>query len=62
MQGKCNLDENPNATETYITYFQVENTRNNAQSTKGTISTQEEQVENTSGEQTKIVEEQLDLS
>ena len=40
----------------------MDNTKNNAQSTEGINVTDEEQVENTSGEQTEIVEEQPDLS
>ena len=40
----------------------MENIRNNAQSTEGTTVTDEEQVENTSGKQTEIVEEQPNLS
>ena len=50
IEGKDNLDENLQATKTYITQFEVENTRNNAQSTEETTATEEEQVENTSGE------------
>ena len=57
MQEKDKLDENPKATQTYITQFKEENTRNEAQSTEGTTATDEEQVENTSGEQTETVEE-----
>ena len=62
MQGKGNIERNPNATETYTTRIEVENTRNNAQSIDKTTGTDQEQVKNISGEQTGIVEEQPDLS
>ena len=62
MQGKGNIEGNHNATETYTTQIEVENTRNSAQSTEETTVIDQEQVENICGEQTEIVEEQLDLS